>query len=42
MEQSTSLEANSAAANQDIFRILWKTKFPYRIYKKLPPVPILS
>jgi hypothetical protein len=31
MEQSISLEANSAAANQDIPRILWKLKLFYRI-----------
>ena len=31
MEQSTSLEANSATANQDILHILWKLKIPYRI-----------
>jgi hypothetical protein len=33
MEQSPSSEANSFTASEDIPRVLWKSKFRYRIYK---------
>jgi len=42
MEQSPFLEANWAAASQEIPRILWNPKVHHRTRKRTPPVPILS
>ena len=42
MEWSPSLEPNRFSAGQEIPHILWNLKIHYRIYKSLPPVPILS
>jgi len=42
MEQSPSSEANRFSASQEIPRMLWKPKVPYRSYKCPPPVPILD
>ena len=42
MEQSPPWEGNRFSASQEIPYILWNLKIPYRVYKCLPPVPILS
>jgi hypothetical protein len=42
MGQIPSWEANSFSSTQEIPRILWNQKDYNRIYKSLPPVPILS
>jgi hypothetical protein len=42
MEQSTSWEADSHSANQEIPRLLWNPKVYYRFRNVPPQVPILS
>jgi len=42
MEQSSSWETDQFLASQEIPRIIRKTEVHYRIYKRPPPVPILS
>jgi hypothetical protein len=42
MQQSSSWEANRFSASQEIPRILWNPKVHFRIYKRSPPVHIVS
>jgi hypothetical protein len=42
MEQSPSWETKLFSASQEIPRVLWGSKFHYRIYKWPPTVPILN
>ena len=42
MEKSHACEANWFSAGQEIPRILWKPMVHYLIYKRPPPVRILS
>jgi len=42
MKQSSSWEANSLSAGQEISQILWNPNAHYHIHKHLSPVPILS
>ena len=42
MEQSLPWEGNQFSASQEIPCSVWNPKVHYRIFKSLPPVPILS
>jgi len=42
MEQSSSCEANSHSASQEISHLLWNTKVHFRVQKSPPLIPTLS
>ena len=42
LEQSPFWDANRSAGSQEFSLSLWNLKVPYHIYKRQPPVPILS
>jgi hypothetical protein len=42
MKQSPSWKANWFAASQEIPRVLWNPKVPYRTHQRPTPIPILS
>jgi hypothetical protein len=42
MEQSSSGEADSCSAGQEILHLLWYPKIHYHVHKSLPLDPILS
>jgi len=42
MNQSPSVEANRFLTGQEIPRIIWNPTVCYLIYKRSPPVPVLS
>jgi hypothetical protein len=42
MYQSSSWEADSHSASQQIRCLLWNPKFHYRVHKSTPLVPVLS
>jgi hypothetical protein len=41
LEQCPFLETDRSSATEEIHHVLWNPKVLYRIYKSLPPIPIL-